>query len=312
MRRLGAWLTLVVLVVGGCSSQSGEGLRLYTTVTQETVDAVLASFEAETGQTVEVLRVPTGELNARIASELRSGGVSADLLWLTDPLSIERYEADGLLAEWTPVGAERIPDAYTTATSWGTRVLHLVIVVGEGTSPRPTKWTDLAIIDGPIAIPDPGFAGSAFAALAYFGLTEGLTFYEALAEAGAVQVQSPGEVVTGVAEGRFTAGITLDFAARAAMNAGSPISIVWPEPGAVTFHSPIAVTADSNRRKAAEAFVEFVLSDAGQNAIAQAGWQPVVAGIGAEPPGPQVTLDWSVAVERQDELLAGYRDIFGG
>ena len=64
---------------------------------------------------------------------------------------------------------------------------------------------------------------------------------------------------------------------------------------------------------AAESFVEFVLSDPGQVAIAGTGWQPIRPSAGGPPAeGPQVYPDWDGAFGRQEELLAGYRAIFGG
>jgi len=70
---------------GGSSS-----LTLYTSVTQETVDAVTAGYQlAHPGATVTVFRAATGQLNARIAADLRSGGLKADVIWGTDPLSMQ-------------------------------------------------------------------------------------------------------------------------------------------------------------------------------------------------------------------------------
>lgn len=305
-------VSLFVSTLAACTASADPPLRIYTTVTQETVDSVVAGFTEATGEAVEVLRLPTGELNARIASEIRTDGLTADILWLTDPLSMRQYDADGLLAEWSPSGAERIPADFRTASTWGTRILNLVIVSQDSIDPAPVTWNDLVEIPGPVALPDPGFAGSAFAALAYFSQTEGFDYFVALHDAGAVQVQSPGEVVTGVAEGRFTAGITLDFAARAAVAGGSPIRLIWPEPGAIAFHSPIAVvrTSDSD---SARAFVEYVISDDGQRRIGESGWQPVVPGLGGpQPGGSQVTIEWAEAADRQSSLLASYRDLFDG
>lgn len=312
-RRFVAWSAFVLLVtVAGCGESEAEPLRIYTTVTQETVDLVSEGFTQATGQEVEVLRLPTGELNARIASEIRTGEITADVLWLTDPISMSQYETDGHLATWNPDGADRIDPDFRTEASWGTRILNLVIVAGDDVDPAPVSWNDLSQIPGPVALPDPGFAGSAFAALGYFGLVEGLDFFEALHAAGAVQVQSPGEVVTGVAEGRFTAGITLDFSARAAEVGGSPIQLIWPTPGAIAFHSPIGVTSDSDN-DAGRSFVEYVISDEGQRRIGESGWQPVIPGMGGPPPaGNQVTVDWVEAIRQQSDLLAAYRQLFSG
>jgi iron(III) transport system substrate-binding protein len=315
-RRLIPLLLLAVVVFTACSPGGPETLRIYTSVTQETVDAVLAGFaEAYPDVEVQVFRAPTGELAARIASEQREGGVRADVLWFTDPLSMQQYDTDGLLAEWQPAGAAAIPPEYATGTFWGTRILTMVMIAAADVDP-PVTWRDLASerLAGAVAFPDPGFAGSSFAVLGYFAATDGygIGFYQDLADNGAVQVSAPGEVVTGVAEGRFAAGITLEFTARTAVERGSPIVIVWPEDGAIALYSPIAVTTTSEDRAAAEAFVEYVLGVDAQRRIADSGWQPILPEVPWEVGGTQVTVDWSELFGRQQELLGAYRAIFGG
>lgn len=328
-------VVLLLLAVAACSAGSGgqpadgssstsrDGdapgpVRLYTSVTQDTVDAVLRAFnESDPDAQVEVFRAPTGELNARVAAERRSGDVKADVLWLSDPLSMYAYDAQGLLADWTPDGADAVPEQFRAERFWGTRILNLVIVHQQGLQPAPTTWqslTDAAYRDA-VALPDPGFAGSSFAALGYFALDDdfGFDYYRALASNGAVQVQAPDEVITGVAEGRFKAGMTLDKSARDAADDGAPIEVVWPDPGAVALYSPIAVVKGGNEG-AAKSFAEFVLTEPAQAAIASTGWQPVLPGVDG-PPVPagaeQVFPDWEAAVGRQKDLLRRYRTIFG-
>lgn len=327
-------VVLLLLTVAACSASSGgqpadgspstaqEGgaagpIRLYTSVTQDTVDAVLQAFqESNPDAEAEVFRAPTGELNARIAAERRGGEVKADVLWLTDPLSMYAYDEQGLLADWTPDGADAVPEQFRAERFWGTRILNLVIVHQQGLQPAPTSWkglTDGAYGDA-VALPDPGFAGSSFAALGYFALDDdfGFDYYRALASNGAVQVRAPDEVITGVAEGRFKAGMSLDKSARDAADDGAPIEIVWPDPGAVALYSPIAVL-DGGDEDAAQAFAAFVLTQPAQVAIASTGWQPVLPGVDG-PPVPtgaaQVFPDWEAAVGRQEELLREYRSIF--
>ncbi len=293
-------------------------ITLYTSVTQGTVDAVIEGYAAaQPAVNVDVFRAPTGELAARIAAELRTGEIGGDILWLTDPLSIQTYSADGLLVEWEPAAAADIDPAYRGETFWGTRFLNMVIVRGADVLPGPTTWTDLADASykDAVAIPDPGFAGSAFGTLAYFTQQDGvgLDFYRSLKANGTTQVKTPDEVTTGVAEGRFKAGITIDNSARTAIAKGSPVEMVWPSDGAIAMYSPIGVVAATDNASAAESFVEFVLSDPGQIAIAGTGFQPIRAGLGGpEPGGDQVFPDWASAFGHQEQLLADYRAIFGG
>lgn len=322
-RHLATLLALVVLTAAcntaaPAASAPAEPLRLYTSVTQDTVDAVTEAFgTSHPDVTVEVFRAPTGELNARIAAERREGRIRADVLWMTDPLSIQPYAAADELRAWSPPAAEAIDAAYRSDDYWGARLLNMVIVAGDDVDPAPSDWDDLtdpAYSDG-IVVPDPGFAGSAFGALGYFALAEdyGTAHLQALADNGTVQVQSPDEVVTGVAEGRYQAGMTLDYSARAAIERGSPVRLIWPESGAITMYSPIAVMASTQAAERAETFVDFVLDVEGQQAIAGTGWQPVHPDVEGPPiEGPQVTPDWDAAFERREELLDEYRAIFGG
>lgn len=308
-------VALILAACGGGQQADADGvLRIYTSVTQDTVDAVVAGFEAANPDaTVEVFRAPTGEVAARIAAELRDDALGADIFWLTDPLSIQQYERDGLLREWTPDDIDVVPEDFRTGSFFGTRVLNLVIIADRSLMEMPSDWRDLTGIEGDVAIPDPGFAGSAFAALGFFALSSdyGMDFYRDLKDNGGVQVRSPGDVVNGVAEGLYVAGVTLDRAGRDAVEAGSPISLVWPTSGAITLYSPIAVV-DANGTETAEAFVEYVLSKEAQSAIAGTGWEPIREDVGWPHTGAKLTIDWSLAFDRQEELLADYREIFEG
>jgi iron(III) transport system substrate-binding protein len=314
-----ALLAVAVLAVTltGCGDDASPTVFIYTSVTQGTVDAVVDAYRAgHPDAAIEVFRAPTGEVNARLAAERRDGDIQADVLWLTDPLSMQQYDADGLLAEWSPAEAEAVPAQFRTSTFWGTRQLNMVVVQQQGLQPPITAWSDLtdpAYAAG-IAIPDPGFAGSAFGALGYFSLAPGFgtAFYEALDDNGAVQVSSPGDVVSGVAEGRFLAGMTLDFSARTAIADGSPIEIVWPEPGAVAMYSPIAVFDSSDAANDARSFANFVLTPEAQALIAGTGWQPIRPDVAWSEGGPTVAPDWTAIFDRQAELLEQYRAIFGG
>jgi iron(III) transport system substrate-binding protein len=290
-------------------------VTVYTSVTDDTVDAVLAALEkVDPELTVEVLRAPTGELDARIAAERRTGGVGADVLWLTDPLSVQRYEADGLLAPLEGEAFDVVPEAFKGDSFVGTRLLNLVLVSGADVEP-PTAWADLvdpAYADG-VVLPDPGFAGSAFAALGYLATAEdfGMDFFGHLKDNGAVLVQSPVDTLTGVAEGVYDVGVTLDKIARDNVEKGAPITMVWPEPGAIALFSPAAVVASTDDPAAAQAFQEFLVSPEGQAAIASTGWQPVRDDVEWSHEGEVVTADWTELYGSQAQLLEEFYAIFG-
>jgi iron(III) transport system substrate-binding protein len=293
-------------------------ITLYTSVQQPVVDPILAAFKvAQPGVTVELFRAPTGELSARMAAELRDGQIQGDILWLTDPLSMQAWASQDVLLAWAPANAAALDEADHTDTFWATRLINMVIVRGTDATPAAADWADLTDpgLKDAVALPDPAFAGSAFGALGYFGLAPeyGMDFYQDLHDNGAVQVKSPDEVTTGVAEGRFKAGITLDSSARAAVTKGSPVELAWPTSGAIAMYGPVAVVARSKNEAAARAFVEFLLSPDGQKVLGEAGQEPILPDSGGpEPGGKQVRPDWPAVFGQQQQLLEQYQAIVGG
>lgn len=319
---------LAILAAAACGSgaspaskSSTQQLTLYTSVTQNTVTAVVNGFaKADPSVKITVFRATTGQLNARITADQHSGGLRADVIWGTDPLSMESFAQDKLFRPWPLPGLSGVPAADKTTYFWGTRELYLVIVARKGLTPMPRNWTDLtsAAYQGKVALPDPAAAGSAFAALGYFATAPGfgLSFYQALKANGAVQVATVPEVVTDVAEGRYQLGITLDSEVRSAIAAGSPVVMDWPSDGAISLYSPIAetVAATGPANTAAQALLRYVLSRAGQAAIGKTGWQPVLPGIQG-PPRPagatEIHPGWSALFGRQQQILQQYQAIYG-
>jgi iron(III) transport system substrate-binding protein len=322
-------LVTAILLVAALSAPAGCGsnappsntgaITLYTCVGDPTAKAVIAAFTKDhPGTKVDLFRAPTGQLNARVAGDLRIGGVQADVLWACDPLTMHRFDRQKLLRPWSPPNAADIPAQYRTANYVGVDLLYLVAVVRNGV-PVPKTWHDLTGTSyrGTVALPDPGFAASALGMLGYFASTAdyGLGYYRALKANGAVQLKSPDDVLTGVAKGTYNAGFTLANSAYVLKKKGSPIQVVWPLPGAVAIYAPIAVTTKAGDHGLAEQFAAYVASSAGQQVVAKTNVYPVLPGLGGPevPPGaPVVAPEWSKLFGSGKALYDKYRTIFAG
>lgn len=116
----------------GTSSNTSQQLTLYTSVTQNTVTAVVNGFaQADPGVKVSVFRAITGQLNARITADQHSGGLRADVIWGTDPLSMESFAQEHLFRPWPLPAWRACPSrtrpptsgapASSTWSSWPTR-----------------------------------------------------------------------------------------------------------------------------------------------------------------------------------------------
>jgi iron(III) transport system substrate-binding protein len=329
-------LVLACLALAGCGGDApGSGtssITLYTCVGDPTAKAVIAAFTKDRpGTRVDLFRAPTGQLNARVAGDTRAGGLQADVLWTCDPLTMNGFARQGLLRRWSPPNVADIPARYRTADFAAVDLLYLVAVVRNEVipcmtppavckgRPVPKTWHDLTgpAYRGAVALPDPAFAASALGMLGYFSSADGygLDYYRALKANGAVQLKSPDDVLTGVAQGTYRAGFTLANAAYLAKKKGSPIQVVWPLPGAVAIYAPIAVTKRAGDQPLADQFAAYVASRAGQQVVAKTNVYPVLPGVGGPevPSGaPVVAPDWTALFGSSAELSAQYRTIFGG
>ena len=318
------WLALgLALVLAACGSGQPEpaaqqqSITLYTCVNDTTVQPVIKAFQAaHPGSEVKLFRAPTGELNARVASDVRSGGLKADVIWACDPLTMRGYQDQQLVGGWLPDQATTLPAQFRTADSVGAAVLYLVAVCAKGVAP-PKAWSDLTDSSyAPVAVPNPGVAASALGALGYFSHAGGygLDFYRKLQQQGAKQVGTPDDVTTGVAQGQYRAGLTIASSAYLAQGKGSPIEVTWPKPGAVAIYGPIALARHSAASATAKDFISFVVSQDGQQVLADSGSYPTRPGVSGPkiPSGtPVVYPDWEQIASTKDKLLKDYQTIFG-
>src|SRR3954453_11458923 len=175
----GAVALVVLLALTACdgtdagAAAGGPGnqdVTLYTCLSDETVQQVIAAFEkGGTDRHVRLFRAPTGELNARVAADERSGGLRADVVWGCDPLTVQAWVDAGLVGGWTPSDVDAVPEEFRTKDYVGDHGLYMV--AGHRTDvPAAASWSALADPDyaGSIAVPDPGLAASALGALGYF------------------------------------------------------------------------------------------------------------------------------------------------
>ncbi|TQN42585.1 iron(III) transport system substrate-binding protein [Blastococcus colisei] len=312
------------MAVPACSAEAGEAgagaaetITLYTCVSDTTIQPLIDAFEDRAdGAQVELFRAPTGELNARVAADVRSGGLRADVIWGCDPLTVQAFVDEGLVGGWTPPEAAAIPGEFRTDDYVGVAVLYM-LALHRTDVPAPQTWSDLAAGDYAVAVPDPSVAASALGALGWFASEPdyGLDFYVQLRGNGAVQVGTPNDVTAGVSQGIYDAGITIANAAYAAVEDGSPVAVAWPEPGAVAIYGPIALATGSADSQVAKDFISFVVGDDGQAVVGESGSYPTRPGAPTPtiPQGaPIVFPDWAAIGSDKDAIVGEYQQVFGG
>jgi molybdate transport system substrate-binding protein len=204
-------------------------------------DAVAAEFEAE---------------HPRVSVTMNYGGSSGLAAQIVEGAPADVFAAANESTMQTVVDAGTAADPAIFARN------TLVLVVPAGNPGGVTGLTDLARPDLAVALCDPAVpCGSAAQALLDIaGVTPAADTLE----------QDVRAVLTRVELGEADAGLVYATDADAAGRAVEVIAV--PEAQEVVNRYPIAVLAGAPNSDAARAFVEFVLSGAGQRLLADAGF----------------------------------------
>ena len=326
----------LLLSIGVSASASGGGeevveaeasgtITLYTSETLTDVQLYARQFERlNPGTTVEIFRLGTTELVARLLTEMEAGETSADVIWFADMALFEDFSAGGELLAIDPPEAANIPEqyAYFDGEAYEARLIYQIVAYNTNLVPDGVDgWEDLT---------DPqwrGRVGSASPFTSGATLTQAATisndgrfgweYYEALAANEAVVGGGNGGVATRIASGEFALGLTIDFMARAQIAQGAPVGYVYQTEGSLYVPTPIGVLSSTDNPDLAEAFVNYMLSVPGQLQLASRGYLPVNRNV-ALPDGMTpadeievLTTDWQYLRNNREEILNTYGEIFG-
>jgi iron(III) transport system substrate-binding protein len=230
---------------------------------------------------VEWFQRGSEDIATKVSAEIAAGQIRADLIMTSDPFWYEELKDGGFLLPYESPAAAAIPaslkdpdHAFVTA-----RIPVMVMTANASRlSPEemPRTFAELADPrwDGRATMPNPLQSGSSFTAVAALNTKYGWEYFEALRRNGIVAAGGNSAVLNRVASGEKDAGIILleNLLNAHAGNPNHPTAIIYPEDGCILVPSPIAITAHSGNPDAAKRIYDFMLSDAGQNALAQQGF----------------------------------------
>lgn len=308
----------------GASSDEQVTLTVYTSEPEEKVDEINSAFmEAHPDITVEVYRAGTGDLNARIASEKESGDIEADILWAADSPTFESYAAEGDLAELENVDTDGIMEEVVDEEGFyvGTRIIPTVIayntdVISEDEAPK--SWQDLLDpkYKDQLVMPDPAVSGAAaFNASVWLESDElGEDWITALGENHPMIAQSNGPTSQEIASGSRPVGVVVDYLVRDLAEAGSPIATAYPEEGAPYITEPAGIFEASENKEAAEAYINFLLSEEAQEIAVDQAYLPVRESVNTPEGTPALAdinllnPDLEAVTESQDAAVATFQD----
>lgn len=284
---------------GGADDLAGTELTLYSGRNENLVQGVIDAFEAETGVTVKVRYGSSAEVGAALLEE--GERTPAEVFFSQEVGAVGVLAKNDLLSPLPDAVVQRADERFRPPADnlWvGVTGRSRVIVYNPDLVPTPPQGV-LELTDpawqGQVAIV-PGNAGfQAF--ITGFRVTQGddaARQWLADMQANGVRtdIESNGDVLEAVNNGELPMGLINHYywgALAAEVGAENMTAqLVFPkgdDPGGLFNATAVAITKGGAENPAALAFVEYLLSDAGQQYFVDETYEyPVVAGI-ADPDG---------------------------
>ncbi|MCD7059791.1 ABC transporter substrate-binding protein [Pelagibacterium xiamenense] len=301
-------------------------ITVYTSQPTEQMEAVVAAFNEDYPDiTVEVFRSGTTEVMTRLQSEIAAGDVQADVVLIADAVAMTQLKNQGQLHTYADAPVENLPASVVDPdmTFFGTKLITTGIVYNTDlVEDAPASWSDLTTpeVASGLIMPSPLYSG---AAVIHVGTMVqqpefGWDYYEMLADNGAIAGQGNGSVIEAVARGEKPYGIIIEYMALNAKADGSPVEFVFPAEGVSSITQPVAIIEGTDNLEAAQAFVDWQLSEAAQEQSVAQGYFPIYNGV--EPPAgyPQVSslsilaADPAAMLEADEDNKRAFADLFGG
>lgn len=328
MKKSACLLFLVVLFISFTglysSSYGAEKLMVYTSMKESLIGKLRDEFKKKHPEVAfDYYSAGAGKLMAKVAAERQSGRMTVDVLWHSEVPDFYQLKREGMLEKYVSPEAKNIkspvkdPDGFFTPARLGT--LGIAYNTKKVTTP-PKSWQDLldARFKNGFAIANPSLSGTAFVSICLLTNTFGWEYIEKLQKNGAKIGQGSGQVVDDTAAGDMLASLAPDYIAIDKIQKGANMGLFYPKEMLV-IPSPVAIIKGTPNRKAAEKFIDFLLSKEGQAIVALSGTipiradVPVVKGYGLPPADEAVKramqLDYLKIIPEKEAIIKKFSGI---
>jgi ABC-type Fe3+ transport system substrate-binding protein len=274
--------TALALTTPSAFAQGVEGrLVVITSFSKDITDPYTQAFQKKYPN----VRVDMQNRNTAAAvtfiRETRSS--PPDILWASAPDAFEVLKKDKLLAKYqskAPGLAEKVgsypvndPDGFFTGfAASGYGIMYNTRYLRANSIPAPKEWDDLKkpVYFGHVGISAPSRSGTTHLTVETVLQGEGwdkgwATLLEIGGNLTQVSDRSFG-VPDAVNSGQYGVGIVIDFFGLSAKASGFPVEFVYPTVTTVV-PANVGIILNAKNQTAAEAFVEFLLSEEGQQIL---------------------------------------------
>ncbi|MDR1067874.1 MAG: putative 2-aminoethylphosphonate ABC transporter substrate-binding protein [Clostridiales Family XIII bacterium] len=271
-------------VSAGAEEKATAGdITVYTALEDELVTKYLADFnEKYPDITVNVVRESTGIITAKLLAE--KDNPVADAVWGTAASSLLVLESEGMLAQYSPVGVDRIlpsfksgstPPVWVGIDAWETAfIINTVELEKLGLKVSDiTTYDDLLNpkLKGHVVMSNPNSSGTGL--LTVTGLLQlngkdtdgGWDFLTRLNDNIFQYVHSGSKPAKMAAAGECVVGVSFGYAGISQKAGGAPVEIVFPTDGSGWDVEANALMKKDTVNTAAETFLDWAISDDAMN-----------------------------------------------
>lgn len=310
--------TAVVATALVAATAAKADITVYSAGPANLIDALAKGFAAKSGIKANVFQGTTGQVMARIEAEANNPVV--DVLISASWDTATDFDARGWLVAYRSPNAEKVPAALKSDSAVAQAVSALAIAWNPSSgTPKPVDWSDLAkpAFKDLVTIPDPAQSGASFELVAGLAAESGSwKLFEDLKADGAVVAAANADALNPVLQGAKAAVFgAVDYISLAQQKQGELIEVLFPASGTVIAPRPMMILKWTKHTEEAKRFIDYVLSDEGQVAVAKAYLIPARSDIGADRPTMQdiklIPVDAAALDPKRSETLAAFAKIFG-
>lgn len=261
------------------AAQEEGTVNVYTSLNEVTNAALVEAFESDTGLTIEGIVTPTGRLMERIQSEQGSGILPADVIAMPDQSLFQSLVDEELFAPHEVPADDVIAeeykspdDLYYALSAAPTVIAYNTAVIDE--ADVPTTWAGLpaaAAAGNRVGMVHASQGAGGWGLALFMRDTFGMEYWEELAATDPLLESSVGALGERLGRGEVAIAAARPPEVGALMDQGAPVGYLWPEDGTPMFNFYIAQVADSEHPNAAQVYINWSMSAAGQSVLAAEG-----------------------------------------
>ena len=294
-------------------SIEGKEITVYSAGPDGLAANIQTAFQEKTGVKVNLFQGTTGKILAKLAAE--KGNPVADVLVLASLSTMDGLKTSGELQAYPDaVGQENLNpdwvDKDSTYFAYSASALGITYNT-DSVKEAPKEWADLADAKwkDKFNMPDPTLSGSALDFTYGYTTENDWNTVDSWFNNGLQIMGANKEALDAVITGEKDVTLSgVDYMTYSAKAKGEPVDIVYPESGTVVSPRAAGITSTSKEVAASQAFIDFLLSDEGQELVADAYLLPGNSDIPVKDRAKldeihQIKVDWTNSEDKQVQVL---------